>query len=114
MRGRALALLLAFGCVAVAGARQEPTTAQIPLRIVVSDPRGRDVKGLTPADLEITEASRELKIESFSRTVTGPRKIAILLDEYHVSEGASVQRARAALLHFAQQSLRADDVVFVM
>lgn len=114
MRGRDLALLLAFGCVAVAGAKQEPTTAQIPLRIVVSDPRGRDVKGLTPADLEITEASRELKIESLSRAISGPRKIGILLDEYHVSDGASVGRARAALLQFARQSLRADDVVFVM
>lgn len=114
MRGRDLALLLAFGCVAVVGARQEPTTAQIPLRIVVSDPRGRDVKGLSAADLEITEASREHKIESLSRVAAGPRKIAILLDEYHVSEGAAVERASAALQQFARQSLRADDVVFVM
>ena len=113
MHGRVVAVLLVCGTVAVATQQLEPTTAQIPLRIVATDARGREVKGLTPADVQITEGTREQKIESLVRTA-GPRKIGILLDEYHVSEGESAQRASAALLHFADTSLRPDDVVVVM
>lgn len=113
MHGRVVALLLVFVSVAVATAKQELTTAPIPVRIIATDARGRDVKGLTTADVQITEGSREQKIESLARA-TGPRKIGILLDEYHVSEGESARRASAALLHFVDTSLRPDDVVLVM
>ena len=113
MRGRVTALLLVLGAVAVASARQELTTAQIPVRLVATDARGRDVKPLTPADVQITEGTREQKIESLVRAA-GPRKIGILLDEYHVSEGESAQRASTALLQFVDTLLRPDDVVIVM
>ena len=113
MRARIVALLLVCGSVAAA-TPQEPTTAQIPIRIVATDAKGRDVKNLTPADLEIREASSPQKIESLVRVRPGPRKIGILLDEYHVADGASVQRATAALLQFVEKFVRPDDVVVVM
>ena len=113
MQARVAALLLAFWTVAAA-APQEPTTAQIPVRIIATDAKGRDVKNLTPADVEIAEGSSPQKIESLVRVRPGPRKIGILLDEYHVSDGEPVQRATAALLQFVETSLRNDDVVFVM
>jgi VWFA-related protein len=113
MQARVVALLLVFGSVAVA-TTQEPTTAQIPVRIVATDAKGRDVKNLTPADVEISEGNTGQKIQSLVRAGAGPRKIGILLDEYHVADGESVQAATAALLRFVEKSVRPDDVVFVM
>ena len=113
MRARVVALLLVLGGVGVAGT-QEPTTAQIPIRIVATDLRGRDVKNLTPADIEISEASGTQKVQSLVRVSPGPRKIGILLDEYHVSDGEAAQRASVALLQFVEKSVRPDDVVLVM
>ena len=113
MRARVVALMLVFGSVAVA-TTQEPTTAQIPVRIVATDAKGRDIKNLTPADVEISEGTTGQKIQSLVRASAGPRKIGILLDEYHVAEGESVQNASAALLRFVEKSVRPDDVVLVM
>jgi VWFA-related protein len=113
MHARVFALLLVFGSVAVA-TTQEPTTAQIPVRIVATDAKGRDVKNLTPADVEISEGNTGQKIQSLVRAGAGPRKIGILLDEYHVADGEPVQAATAALLRFVEKSVRPDDVVFVM
>jgi VWFA-related protein len=107
-----VAVLLALGSVAAA-APQEPVTGRVPLRIIATDARGRDVKGLSASDLEITEGAQALEIESLT-TGTGPRKIGILLDEYHVSEGTPSARVSAALLRFIERSVREDDVVFVM
>ena len=45
MKARVVALMLVFGSVAVA-TTQEPTTAQIPVRIVATDAKGRDIKNL--------------------------------------------------------------------
>ena len=113
MQARVVALMMVFGSVVVA-TTQEPTTAQIPVRIVATDAKGRDVKNLTPADVEISEGSNGQKIQSLVRASAGPRKIGILLDEYHVADGASVQNASAALLRFIEKSVRPDDVVLVM
>ena len=113
MRAGVFGLLLVIGWVAAAST-QEPTTAQIQIRIVATDSKGRDVKNLTAADIEISEGSGTQKIESLVRVTPGPRRIGILLDEYHVADGESVQRAIAALLQFVDKSLRPDDVVFVM
>ena len=88
MQARVVALLLVFGAVAVV-TTQEPTTAQIPVRIVATDAKGRDVKNLTLADVEISEGNSGQKIQSLVRAAAGPRKIGILLDEYHVADGES-------------------------
>ena len=114
MQSRAIALLLVVSGAAVAIPRAQETTAQIPVRIVVTDARGRDVKGLSAADVQISEGKQPQKIESLVRASAGPRKIGILLDEYHVAEGASTERAKMALLQFIERSLRPDDIVFVM
>src|SRR5436190_1325114 len=45
---------------------------------------------------------------------TAPRRIALLLDDFHASAGLNSARARAALLEFIRGSLRRDDVIFVM
>jgi len=112
---RVAVVLLASG-VLQAGAQQPPVEpAPIPLRVIVTDARGRAVPGLTAADIEVTEGTRQQKVESVSfRNRKGPRRIAILLDDFHTSAGINSARARAALLEFVHGSVRQDDVVFVM
>lgn len=95
-------------------ARQRtPAPPGVPLRVVVTDARGRHVAGLSAADVEISEGGRPHPVQSFASGPTGPRNIAILLDDYHVSAGPASERAVASLLEFTEHQLRADDTVFV-
>ena len=114
MRRRGVALFLVFLAVTAARPQTQETTAQIPVRLVVTDARGRDVRNLTAADVEISEGSSSQRIQALVRAAGGPRKIGILLDEYHVADGESLQRAIAALSRFVETSIRQDDVVIVM
>jgi VWFA-related protein len=108
-------ILIAGGALHAASQQPPAEPAPIPLRLIVTDARGRSVPGLTAADIDITEGTRQQKVESISfRDVKGPRRIAILLDDYHTSPGVNSARARAALLEFVRGSVRQDDVVFVM
>ncbi len=96
---------------------QQPTTepAPVPLRVIVTDARGRTVPGLTAADIQVTEGAQQQKVESIAFVNSkAPRRIAILLDDFHTSAGINSARARAALLEFIHGSLRQDDVIFVM
>jgi VWFA-related protein len=114
--GRALAILVVGGGLRALAAQQPgPEPAPIPLRLIVTDARGHGVPGLTAADIEVVEGTRPQKIESIAFTNSkGPRRVAILLDDYHTSAGINSARARAALLEFVHGSLRQDDVLFVM
>jgi VWFA-related protein len=108
--------------------------------VIASDARGRAVENLKPAEFELSEDGVPQSIESVRFTkadgkapaepdVTpirsefdeqeqagrdGTRLFAILLDEYHVSAGASTARARATLTHFVDRHLGPRDLVAVM
>jgi VWFA-related protein len=79
----------------------EPPTHVVRIDAIAIDSRGRLIEDLKPADFELREDSTVRPIESaqFMR-VTGPRRFAIFLDEYHVSAGAAADRVRAALTRF--------------
>ena len=106
--------MLALIGVAVATPRAQETTARIPVRIIVTDARGKDVKGLSAADVQISEGKQPQTVQSLVPVPAGPRKIGILLDEYHVAAGESTERARSALLQFVERFIRPEDVVLVM
>jgi len=113
---RSIAILLVCGGLRVLAAQQDGSSpASIPLRLIVTDAKGHTVPGLKASDIEITEGDRQQKIESIAFTNSkGPRRIALLLDDFHTSPGINSARARAALLEFVHGSLRPDDVLYVM
>ena len=126
---------------APAGAAGGPQTpADTPLRIdaVVTDPQGRPILNLRPADFELLEngASRpltavELRTPAHPDTAAprpieteadearaarqpGTRVFAFLLDEFHVTPGANAERARAAVSRFIDEQLQPQDLALVM
>ncbi len=94
-RAACLALLSAVVLTGVMAAREEGSRpADVSVRVIVTDARGRNVTGLLAADIEISDASQQQKIQTFANASRGPRRIGILLDEYHVSPGPAVPWAR--------------------
>jgi VWFA-related protein len=119
---------------------EAPRARVIRVDAIASDARGRPVENLGPADFELTEngvphtidAVRFTKIDRGSTSdaemppirsefdeqeqagVDGTRLVAILLDEYHVSAGASTERVRDRLSRFVDRDLGPRDLVAVM
>lgn len=117
MRGRlsTIASLLLVATGSAPDARQAPPSAPgVPLRIVVTDVRGKHVPGLLAADVEVSEGSRSYAVRSLAAAPRGGRTIGILLDEYHVAAGPPVERVVSSLLAFVDNQVRSDDTVFVM
>ena len=111
--------------------------------VIASDARGRGVENLAAGDFQITEngapqtidAVRFTKIDGGARrdapivdiapirseldeqeqaSLDGTRLVAILLDEYHVSAGASTDRVRGTLARFVDRELSPRDLVAVL
>jgi VWFA-related protein len=137
----AVALPAAFSArVAQQPSGPDGATRVPPVRIdaVVTDAQGRPVLDLRPADFELLEngaakplASVELRTlprasveeagsiatdadESRAAVRPGTRVFAFLLDEFHVSPGASADRVRDALTRFIDDKLRPQDLAVVM
>ena len=96
------------------GRQASPSSPGVPLRIVVTDPRGKQVARLLPTDVEVSEGSRSYAVQSLTPAPKAGRTIGILLDEYHVAAGLAVQRVVDSLLAFVDNQLRSDDTVLVM
>ena len=110
------------------------------MNAVVADARGRVVAGLKPSDFELAVDGSTQPIDSvrfvdpdasapsveapppvFSRAdeeaaaaEDGTRLFAVFLDEYHVTEGPGVGRARELMARFVQQTLRPRDLLVVV
>jgi VWFA-related protein len=95
------------------------------LDVILTDARGRFVDNLKTGDFDLTEDSMSRPIESVrlvrldqvrqgGGSPDGARMFAIYLDEYHISPGAGVARARGALARFIMQELRPNDLIVVM
>jgi VWFA-related protein len=93
----------------------DPPTHVVRIDAIAVDGRGRLVENLKPADFELREDDVVQPVESapFVRP-GGARRIAIFLDEYHVSPGAATDRVRESMTRFIDQSLGPDDQVAVM
>lgn len=86
----------------------------IPVPLVVTDARGRSIPDLAAADLEITENGLARSISSIQFHGPAPRRIAILMDEYHVAAGAHTERARASVTSFIDRYVRPGDSVTIV
>jgi VWFA-related protein len=117
-----------------------PHISVVRVDVIASDARGRAVENLKPAEFELSEDGvpqtidrvRFTKIDGKAPVASdltpirsefdeqeqagrdGTRLVAILLDEYHVSAGASTERARATLTRFVDRDLGPRDLVAVM
>ncbi len=121
--------------------RGEPSAPAylVNIDVIPADARGRILDDLEPADFELREEGTLQPLEGvrFIRVADGPpsaapvmirtaaderqaaagddtRLVAIFLDEYHVSAGASTDRTREALTRFVDRDLSSRDLVVIM
>ena len=80
----------------------------------VVDARGAAISTLAPQDFELREDGRLQAIDEAQFFNNSPRLVAIYLDEYHISPGASADRAREALTAFVDQDLGPRDLIAVV
>lgn len=90
-----------------------PPADPVHMTIAVHAPDGRAVRTLQPRDLEVREDGTAQSILSVEPRTPGPRRIAIVLDEFHVS-AASTASVRDAAHWFVEDHLRAGDEVSVL
>jgi VWFA-related protein len=95
-------------------ARAEPTRPAVSLPLFVTDIKGQSIRNLKAPDIEIDEGGVAQKVSSIAFRGGSPRRVALFLDEYHVSPGGATERARASVARFVEQYLRPDDAVIVM
>ena len=109
-----LAIVLLVTMTLAPGLRGNEPLPPVPVPLVVTDARGRSIADLAAADLEITENGSTRSISSVRFHGPEPRRIVILLDEYHVSPGAPSDRARSAVGSFIARHVRPGDTVSVV
>ena len=81
--------VLAFVAAWSAAALAEPTRPLVSVPLFVTDARGQSIPNLKLADIEVAEAGTPQKISSVVFRGAAPRRVALFLDEYHVSPGAA-------------------------
>ena len=79
----------------------------------VTDRAGKPVTGLTLKDFQLSEDGVVQKLTSVDARRPEPRRIAILLDEFHV-DAADTARVRDAVTRFVDERLRPDDAAVVL
>jgi VWFA-related protein len=118
-----------------------PTSRTIRIEAIVTDKQGAPIANLRPGDFTILDNGVAQQVDSAEwRSNTPPavgpiapaseiiddadqaraaqqpgtRLIALYLDEYHVSAGASTERVRAAVSRFIDEQVRQNDLLVVM
>jgi VWFA-related protein len=118
---RFFAVLLILAAATHASAQRDAQPAQPapeparPTKIIaiVTDRQGRPVNGLTAKDFDVRDDDVVQQLESVEPRSAQPRRLAILLDEFHVAD-TDAQRVRDALTTFVDEELRPDDLVVVL
>jgi VWFA-related protein len=80
---------------------------------LVTDRQGKPVVGLALKDFELREDGVVQTLTAVESRRPAPRRIAIVLDEFHV-DAADSARVRDAVTRFVNEGLRADDAVVVL
>src|SRR3954454_14198681 len=86
---------------------------RVRIAAVVPHRQGKPVAGLTARDFEGGEDGVVQQLVSVEARRPEPRRLALLLDEFHVSESDAV-RVRGAVQEFASRQLPDEDVVVVL
>ena len=104
-----LILLLATGALAAAS----DTPERVRISTVVTDRLGKPVTGLSAKDFELREDGVVQQLVSVEARRPEPRRLAILLDEFHIAP-ADNALVREALTRFIDTQLRDDDHVVLL
>jgi VWFA-related protein len=81
--------------------------------VSVTDARGKPITGLTVKDFVLKDEGVVQKIDAAEARKRLPRRLALLLDEFHVGEQYAA-RVREALATFVDDRLGPDDMVVVL
>jgi hypothetical protein len=108
IRTSVVVLLLVTGLAPV---RAAPDGVRI--STLVTDRQGKVVVGLGLKDFELREDGVVQSLIAVESRRPEPRRIAIVLDEFHV-DAADSARVRDAMRRFVDEELRADDAVVVL
>jgi VWFA-related protein len=107
------ALLVALLVTAPAFGREETPARPVRITAMVIDQHGKPVTGLVLKDFSLLDQGVTQPLQSVEARKAEPRRLAILLDEFHVKP-TDTDRVRAAVTAFAEEQLRADDMVVVL
>ena len=110
MSCRSCLVALLFAATAIVAAE---SPERVRISTIVTDARGKAVTGLTVKDFELREDGVVQQLVSVEARKPEPRRIAILLDEFHVNPD-DTSRVREALGRFVEYNLRADDTAVVL
>jgi hypothetical protein len=126
VRTLAVVALLTAGVVGVRAAAQAgaagasptspPPSQVVRIDVLATDARGRALETLKPADFEVRDDGVVRPLDDVRLVRPSPddaRVIAIFLDEYHVSAGATA-RVRASVTRFVAEQVRPRDLLVVM
>src|SRR4029079_17667747 len=119
-------LVSMFGIAALALAAAAPDGVRI--STLVTDRQGKPVPGLTIKDFELREDGVVQKLLSVDARKPAPRRLAIILDEFHVSgddsapacvaestwSGDAAAVVRDAVGKFVAEQVRADDSLILL
>ncbi len=116
---RWLPLLLASALPAAAAGQEPASPPTVRVGAVVTDAAGRPLLDLKASDFDVrsggvTQAIEAVELRRHAAQPGGSRSFAILLDEFHVSAGASTERVRDALRRFLDEHAHPSDRVTVM
>src|SRR4051812_17661556 len=114
VRARAfMAGLLMTTSIATVLVAMSDAPERVRIAAVVTDRQGKAVAGLTARDFEVREDGVVQQLISVEARKPESRRLAILLDEFHVSE-ADAESVRNAVTAFAGERLRNDDLFVVL
>jgi VWFA-related protein len=106
----ALVLLLAAAPLA---ARHEDPPERVRISTLVTDRQGKPVTGLALKDFELREDGVVQKLIAVEARRPEPRRIAIVLDEFHIGPDDAA-RVREAVGRFVGDHVRPDDTLLVL
>jgi VWFA-related protein len=86
----------------------------IQLYVTARDAGDRRLVDLGEGDFEVVQGGDRRRVEHATFVAPGTRFVAVYMDEYHVSSGASAERARDVAASLINRHLAADDLLAVV
>lgn len=111
MRNALLAVLLLTTASVLRGDDTPPRVVRITATVV--DRTGKPVTGLKLTDFALFDQGVSQALQTVEPRRAEPRRLAILLDEFHV-DPSDTERVRAALTAFVNEQIRSEDMVVVL
>jgi VWFA-related protein len=110
--GTSLALVVLLAAAPLATRHEDPPE-RVRISTFVTDRAGKPVTGLALKDFELREDGVVQKLVAVEARTPAPRRMAIVLDEFHVEADDSA-RVREAVTTFVDEHVRPDDSLVVV